>query len=206
MPNGTPREHVDWEAKWAELHEAIGAAISAWSTLEHALAKAFAIVLGMPLNRIQPMFFAMHTFSAKRDLLWEAIQSNPLSPGVAAIRQDIFRAACKKAELYAPTRNKLAHSRPAIAAHGSVVLGGIVAPNVLHRDVETTISRVLTVAAISESRDSFTTLARLISRACDEPDHQSLEVLEQVRNLASTPYSDSLGLQVASKPALPPER
>jgi hypothetical protein len=88
----------------AELHNAIGVAIAAWSALEHALSKAFAITLGLPQARTERMFFAMHTFSAKHDLLWEAIQSNSPEPGIEETRQSIFKAACKKAERYAPTR------------------------------------------------------------------------------------------------------
>src|SRR5690606_18531251 len=120
MGEGISRERVDWEAKWSELHSAIGLAISKWSRLEHALANAFAISLGLPRQRTDRMFFAMHTFSAKHDLLWEAIQSNPLEPGVEETRQSVFKSACKKAQKFAPTRNKLAHSQPVIAAYGSI--------------------------------------------------------------------------------------
>jgi hypothetical protein len=206
MANGTPREQGDWNAKWQELHNAMGIAIAAWSTLEHALARAFAVTLGLPAHRTERMFFAMHTFSAKHDLLWEAIQSNPLPPGIEATRQSIFKSACKKAERYAPTRNKLAHSTPAIVSNGSLVLGGVIMPNVVNEDANVTLTQTLTVKAILESSDSFRALARILTSACDEGSQASLEtLLVQVRALAPCPYSDSLGIRVASTQGLPPE-
>jgi len=206
MADRTPREEVDWEDKWQELHNAIGRAIAAWSTLEHALARAFAITLGLPEHRTERMFFAMHTFSAKHDLLWEAIQSNPLPPGTDATRQSVFKSACRKAERYAPTRNKLAHSTPAIAAHGSLVLGGVITPNVIHTDVNVTLTQILTVKAICEASISFRALAKVVADACDESNQASLEtLLEHVRDLAPCPYSDSLGLRAVPTQALPPE-
>lgn len=196
---------MDWDARWTELHCAIGAAITEWSNLEHALARAFSISLGLSLERAERMFFAMHTFSAKHDLLWEAIQSNPLEPGIGATRQAIFKSACKKAERYATTRNKLAHSRPCIAAHGSIVLGGTIVPNVISGDLNVTLDQVLTVKAIQESATAFSTLSGAINRACEKTDLASLEtLLRQVRSLAPSPYSDSLGLRAASKSQPPP--
>jgi len=199
MPKETPREKVDWNVKWAELHQAIGAAVSAWSSLEHALAKAFATTLGLPLDRAERMFFTLYTFNAKRGLLREAIQSNPIEKGIEATRLSIFKSACKKAERYAPTRNKIAHSRPVIAAKGSIVLGGVIAPNFMSDDVKATLDQTITVKAINEARDSFRILARLVKQACEEQDPASLDkLLQQVRSLAPIPYSDSLGLRAAS--------
>jgi hypothetical protein len=194
------------DAKWAELHNAIGIAVSAWSKLEHALSKAFAITLGLPLYRAERMFFAMHAFSAKRDLLLAAIESNRLARGSDAIRQSIFKSACKKAARYAPTRNKLAHSRPGIAVHRGIVLGGTITPNVLDHDFHVTLGQILTVKAINEAAESFRSLARLVELACHEGDQASLErLLEQVRGLAPCPYSDALRLRAASTQEPPPE-
>lgn len=206
MSKGTPLERVNWDAEWAELHSAIGLAISKWSRLEHALAKAFAISLGLPSQRTDRMFFAMHTFSAKRELLREAIHSNPLEPGIEATRQSVFKSACMKAEKYASTRNKLAHSQPAIAAHGSLVLGGIITSNAIGKDVGNILQKTITVKAIREAASSFGELAKLVNQACVATEQSSIEtLLQQVRGLAPCPYSDSLGLRAAIEPEPPAE-
>lgn len=185
---------------------AIGNAIAAWSGLEHSLAEALAVCLGLPLSRVRGMFFSPKSFKGKHDMLLRAIQDCPAQKDSAVqIRLQTFRSALKRAETFSRVRNQLAHDMPIIAAKGVLTLGPAMIPNdpKFNSDL---IDRIITVEAIDASAVQFRKLTEFVKDACLENEPASLhKLLEQVRGLPPRPYPDSLTLRATIASSHPRE-
>jgi hypothetical protein len=176
----------------------MGRALASWSQLEHALAKAFAVTCGLPIESAKATFFSERRFFRKIELLVAAVDTGSAAASEAiTLRNCVFKAGCNKAKEYAPLRNKVAHEQTAVLALGSIVLGGVVSPNILANDIEGIKGEMLTVQAIKEAAQSFSLLADLIAEACDELEVEKLSTLwERVRSLPAKPYSDQLDAHI----------
>jgi hypothetical protein len=186
--------------EWQKLYVAIGEAISEWSRLEHALASAFAITLGINEAVAEQVFFSARSFNGKHDMLMAALKARAVHEKHPEHKRfEIFRSGCKKAEKWASARNKLAHERPTVSALGKELIGGVLTPNVLSRDIQTHFQQCMTTEAISESAKSFQALTQAVLLACEQDEETSLDtLLQRVRELPPSPYSDSLERRVTS--------
>lgn len=181
-----------YDAAKTALHTAIGDAIAGWSVLEHSLAEALGVCLDLPVTRVRGMFFSARSFSGKHDMLLRAAQDCPADPKSAlGLKLKIFRCALNRSNKYKTVRNHIAHDKPILAAKGMYVLGPAMIPNSL-KITDNLPDQIITLEAIEESASRFRELADLVNRACSEGDDASLDtLLQQVRELPPSPYSDS---------------
>ncbi len=179
------------------LHQSIGAAIGAFSKIEHALAEAFGICLGIKTPPAKAVFFAVGGFAARARILLAAISTfAPQDPAEAA-RAAVFKETCKLASSWSETRNRVAHQQFAVCVLAGRIVSGVVIPNLSSGDeaLAELDNKMLTRQAIDESTANFASLATIISQACSEREEVALQkLLAQSREFPGRPFRGEAGL------------
>jgi hypothetical protein len=90
------------------LHQQLGDAVVRWALVEHRLGNWFSIVTGIDEPKARTLFYAVHGFQARLDMLAKGMAHSKLS----AEQLQLTELIVSKARNYADFRNAMVHCGP----------------------------------------------------------------------------------------------